>query len=68
MKEIYLSRGKTAIVDDCDYEYLNQWKWHYSGGYAVRNAKLDAREKSSSIHASFGNGASIWNENRPCKP
>lgn len=37
-REIPLSRGKVALVDDADYERLNQWKWHYnaSTGYAAR--------------------------------
>lgn len=36
-KEIPLTRGKVAIVDDEDFEWLNQWKWYYdSTGYAVR--------------------------------
>ena len=26
-KEIPLSRGMVAIVDDIDYEWLSQWKW-----------------------------------------
>jgi ribosomal protein L15E len=27
MKELPLSRGLVAIVDDEDYQYLSQWKW-----------------------------------------
>jgi len=27
MKEIELTQGQVAIVDDDDYEYLSQWKW-----------------------------------------
>jgi len=35
MRTIKLTQGKFAIVDDCDFEWLNQWKWHYSAGYVV---------------------------------
>jgi hypothetical protein len=41
MREIPLTRGKVTMVDDADFEWLNQWKWfaHKSPGghwYAVR--------------------------------
>ncbi len=36
-KQITLTQGKVAIVDDGDFEFLNQWKWFYHQGYAVRN-------------------------------
>lgn len=38
MKEIQLrgNKGGIAIVDDEDFEYLNQFKWYYTYGYASR--------------------------------
>ena len=30
MKRIELSQGQFAIVDDADYDWLNQWKWYAS--------------------------------------
>jgi len=42
-REIPLSQGKVALVDDADYEGLNQWKWYWcrsrnrsGSGYAFR--------------------------------
>lgn len=44
MKEIQLSQGKVAIVDDEDFEWLSQWKWcfrqqGYAGMGIVENGK-----------------------------
>lgn len=41
MQEIELTQGQVALVDDGDYEMLNQYKWHAlkgkGGFYAARN-------------------------------
>lgn len=34
-REIELSRGRVAIVDDEDYSMLNRWKWSFNGTYAT---------------------------------
>ena len=35
MKEIQLTQGKSTIVDDEDFPYLNQFKWYHAQGYAA---------------------------------
>lgn len=39
MKQILLSKNQFAIVDDEDFEYLNQFKWCLFNGYAGRMDK-----------------------------
>ncbi len=58
MKKIKLTQGKYALVDDEDYDFLNQWKWcaHYqptrnSGKYnAVRSAVVDGKNITILMH------------------
>ena len=44
MKEIPLTKGTTALVDDADYEYLSQFKWYNSGAYAVRKVVVEGKQ------------------------
>ena len=42
MKEIQLTQGYFTQVDDEDYEYLNQWKWHCNSyNYAGRGITVE---------------------------
>ncbi len=54
-KEIILTQGKVAIVDDEDYDYLNQFKWYanFDGNefYVIRMyPTLTNKKNSISMH------------------
>lgn len=36
MREVQLTKGYVAFVDDDDYERINSFRWHYCNGYARR--------------------------------
>lgn len=41
MKQISIYGGHFALVDDEDFEYLSQWKWHLTkNGYAQRSKNM----------------------------
>jgi len=51
MKTIVLTRGKVALVDDWNFEYLNQWLWQArreeNTWYAYRSERLPNGKKIS---------------------
>lgn len=54
MKKIPLTQGKVALVNGCDYEYLNQWKWcaHRISKtfYATRSVRQNGRKLLIYMH------------------
>ena len=50
MKQIRLTQGKYAMVDDDLFDYLNQWKWHYMKGYATRRVYHGSKDNFEDIY------------------
>lgn len=55
-KEIQLTKGQVALVDDGDYDFLMQWKWfalrtsRRGGYYAVKNSNNGEKTKMTYMH------------------
>lgn len=56
MKEIKLTQGKVAIVDDSDHEWLSQYSWSFAKvGYAARGGKNLGRRFGCYMHRQIMN-------------
>lgn len=59
MKEIALTQGMAALVDDEDYEYLSQFKWQVMvrsyTSYAVRCLWKEGKQYASYMHRELMN-------------
>ena len=53
-KQIPLTQGKVALVDDEDFEWLNQWKWcvkkEKDTCYAIRGQRQDGKIAQIRMH------------------
>lgn len=55
VREIPLNRGRVALVDEADYEWLSQWRWTFAGeptggGYAVRGCDVGGARRTLLMH------------------
>jgi hypothetical protein len=55
MKEITLAKGRVALVDDIDFEYLSQFKWQLwdkrgNTQYAIRKIWRDGKKTTTTMH------------------
>lgn len=59
VKQIRLSKGLYALVDDDDFDWLNQWTWYASQEsrgtkfYAIRREKVDGKWVKIRMHVAI---------------
>ncbi len=72
MKKIALTQGQFAVVDDEDYEWLNQWKWTalYSKGtdnyYAYRQEHIQLKNGNKKLKTVYMHRIILNYEGRQC--
>jgi hypothetical protein len=54
MREILLTQGRVALVDDADYEWLMQWRWRASQDgncfYAIASTIVNGKKTNIKMH------------------
>jgi hypothetical protein len=55
MKKIALTKTKFALVDDDNFEKLNQWNWNFSRGYATRHIYIGTKRTTVRMHRTILN-------------
>lgn len=61
MKEIKLTRGMVALVDDEDFDFINQWKWNAPKSKNTCYAKRNVWLKNSKEYISVSMHRTIMN-------
>lgn len=50
MQKIELTQGKFALVDNEDFDEINQYNWCFAEGYAVRTVTVSGKRKNQRMH------------------
>jgi hypothetical protein len=59
-KEIPLTHGTVALVDDADYGFLMQWKWRLdNNGYAARTDYTGGKQRTILMHRVIVNAPEV---------
>jgi len=53
-----------AVVDDIDYEFVMQWRWHLSRGYACRRYRKDGKMRGELLHRKVAARAGLCLDNQ----